>query len=174
MEQALKIKEVTKDMVILEVNAKDALAVARNPWLDSKDAYITVTRGKHHAMSVIDEDGHARISSLEWGGNSHTMTDEIGNMLKKAVIAEIEANRIPYDARVEPNAVPCSVKVFYNINYKKWQATLEFEFECQEQLWWFDDCYDYEKAIEIVRGIYPQLKTAEVAKSDLYDVWEMK
>ena len=65
MDDVFEICEVSDDKVIIKVNTDDLLAIARHIGLDANAAYITVTRGKDHVLSVIKKDGTSY--SFDWG-----------------------------------------------------------------------------------------------------------
>ena len=72
MNKVFEVQEITDEQVILKVNAKDPLTVAQHPYLDATMAYITVTKGDNHILTVIKEDG-SRGVSFHWGLGGYTL-----------------------------------------------------------------------------------------------------
>lgn len=75
---------VRPDLVVLGVNADDPLTVALNPFVSSDMAYISVTRGTQHVLTVVRKDG--TTWNFEWGYDRYTLIGGSSEALKKAVI----------------------------------------------------------------------------------------
>lgn len=122
MKSVFTLEERTPDQVIVKVNAvNDPLVIARHPYIDSKMAYITVTRGENHVFTVINHDG--TTWSIEWGERGHTLISRSTELLKEKVVEYIEREcqiMLEWDDGEVDGAT-----IYYNPNFKKWQLTLE-------------------------------------------------
>ena len=121
LDQVFELVKEEPKQVIIKVNADDPLTIALFPFVSSDMAYITVTRGKNHTLTVVKKDG--KTWSFNWGENGHTLISDNTERLKKAAIEYIEEYmHILLEAggwRVK------EAKIFYNSYLKKWQLTLE-------------------------------------------------
>jgi hypothetical protein len=89
-----KLKEIKMDIfelysfsdeqVILKVNAKTPLDVAKHPYVQSNYEYITVTRGDNHILSIIYETG--KTESFSWSRNGSTCVSENKKRLRSEVV----------------------------------------------------------------------------------------
>lgn len=127
----LELVSVDNEKVVIKVNAKDPLTVALNPEFNSEMAYITITRGEKHIMTIIKEDGTSW--SFHWGGYSTTMVSDSVLAMKNKVIAFIRKNGIAYGLTGEPT----KATICYNHNFKSWQLTLERGRE-EDHIWYKD------------------------------------
>ena len=124
---------------ILKVKEVDNLTIAEYPFISSKMDYITVTRGRRHTMTVINEDGSTW--SVNWGEGGVTMCSDSVNALKWAVRDFFQQDcGILLDLTVDNSQIK-EATVFYNSNFRKWQLNLRVG-PYQEQNIWFDDCED--------------------------------
>lgn len=131
MSSVLELVQNDREKVVIKVNAKDPLTVALNPEFNSEMAYITVTKGKKHIMTIIKEDGTSW--SFHWGGNSCTMVSDSVLAMKNKVIAFIRENGIAYGL----TDYPTKATIFYNDYFKSWQLTLERGRE-EDHIWYKD------------------------------------
>ena len=114
----LELVSVDNEKVVIKINAKDPLTVAMNPEFNSNMAYITVTRGESHIMTIIREDGSSW--SFHWGSNGTTLISDSVLAMKNKVIAFIRENGIAYGL----TGYPTEATIFYNDYFKSWQLTL--------------------------------------------------
>lgn len=120
MSDVLTIEEVTDEQVIVKVNAKDALTVARHPYLSSDMAYITITRGKNHIFTVIKENG--TTWDFHFGESGYTLVSDGITKLKQKVLSFLDDNRIPIDY---DGGTLTGATIYYNSGYKKWQLAID-------------------------------------------------
>jgi hypothetical protein len=116
-----EIVERTPDKIILEVLAKDSLAVAKYPYVSAEWDYITVTRGKEHVLTIVDNNG-SRFD-FYWGESGYTLISESLKKLKLAVIDYLEKENyilLDWDDGKVNQASIC-----YNGNFESWQLKLE-------------------------------------------------
>lgn len=144
MKEVFELVKVDKDKAILKVKELDNLTIAEYPFLNSKMAYITITRGRRHTMTVINKDGSTW--SVDWGAGGYTLCSDSINSLKWAArdFFQIECG-IPLDLTVENSAIK-EAKVFYNRNCRAWQLNLRVG-PYQEQNIWFEDCNNKDDVI---------------------------
>lgn len=72
-----------KTQVILKVNAKDTLTVARHPYISMDYEYITLTKGINHILTTVRKDG--KTFSFSWGFCGGTLISENLMRLKDEV-----------------------------------------------------------------------------------------
>ncbi len=89
--------EETREQVIVQVNADDALTVARHPYVSSNMAYITVTRGKEHVFTVVRKDG------TTWCFGSSTLLSDGVRKLRDTLLSFIREQHVFIDVRTELN-----------------------------------------------------------------------
>ena len=145
LSNVLETKEVSSNQVIIKVNAKDPLTVAKYPFLDSEMAYITVTRGNEHVFTVIKENG--KTWSFHFGKSGHTLISESTEILKRNVMQFIKDNDIAIDYSGEK---PIKAKVYYNSNYRKWQLSVDTVKGCFNH--WSDTAKNFEEALDSFKG----------------------
>jgi hypothetical protein len=137
LNKVFKLAEIDDEQVIIKVNAKDSLTVARYPFLSSDYDYITVTRGGNHILTVIKSDG--KTFSFHWGTSGYTLISEDFELLRKQVCQFIHDNYIMLELKGKPESK--KVNIYYNANYKKWQLSCNANF-------WSDKATDLESAIK--------------------------
>lgn len=120
LSKVLSIQEVDYNQVIVKVDAKDPLTVAKYPFLSSDYAYITVTRGKEHIFTVVHED--ATTFDFHFGSSGHTLISEGLEELKNQVMGFIADNGIfmEYDGEKPID----KATIYFNNNFNQWQLTL--------------------------------------------------
>ena len=120
LDKVFAIEEIDDSQVIIKVNAKDPLTVAKYPFLESQYAFINITRGCKQILTVIYDDGHT--FDFHWGGGSMTIIGENLTKLKQAVLQFIDENAILLDYTGE--TVVTEISIYYNDNYKRWQLNI--------------------------------------------------
>lgn len=160
----LEIFEVTKEQIIIKVNADDPLTVARHPYLNSNMAYITLTRGRKHIFTVINKDGSTW--DFYFGEGGHTIIGEATEKLKRSVLEFINDNNIPIEYC---GGTPVAATVYYNKNYQKWQLTVETT--KKDFHFWADKATDMKSAMKV----FGTMVKAKEWKHDIavtgIDVW---
>lgn len=96
-----ELVEETSEQVIVKVNAKDPLTVARHPFVTAQMAYITVTRGDNHIFTIVYDDGHTW--SCEYGRRGYTLIGENTKRLRSKLLDYLDENHVFLDARTELN-----------------------------------------------------------------------
>ena len=145
LSKVLEIKEISKKQVIIKVNAKDPLTVARYPFLNSEMAYITVTRGDEHVFTVTKENG--KTWSFHFGKSGYTLIDESTETLKRNVMQFIKDNDI---AIKYSEGTPTKATVYYNSNLRKWQLSVDTTTGCF--IHWSDTAKNLDEALESFKG----------------------
>ena len=142
LDRIFQIQDTTDTMVIIKVTADNPLLIAQFPFVQKNYAYITVTRGEDHNLTVVYEDGHT--FSFHWGHSGYTLVDETCDMLHWAVEQFIEESDIllSYDG-----GKVSSVCIYYNSNFGKWQLTLEV-FGGSNGYYWSSTATDAESMIK--------------------------
>lgn len=163
-----EIEEFDDQQVIVKVNAKDALAVARHPYVSSDMAYITVSRGVDHIFTVIKSDG--KTFSFSFGASGYTLISEGLEALKKAVLDFISKNGINIDYR---GGRPSNADIFYNKNFKKWQLTIYVVASAPVYVW-SDTATDIDSAIEAFKPYVTAEKWEQTKAMTGIDVWKAK
>lgn len=127
-----KVIQNTPAQVVLQNTAKTGLDVALHPYVSTDVDYITVTKGDNHNCTVINTKGNTY--NFHWGKNGYTLVSENVQMLKQAVMNFISSQGIALDVCtiMQPN----KARIFYNNNFRKWQATLSFPDSSKEQYYW--------------------------------------
>lgn len=149
LEKVFQLVQVTPSQIILKVTADDPLTVALYPFVSSDMAYITVTRGDEHTLTVTKKDG--KTWSFHWGNSGYTLISENGERLKKAVIEYIQDYQ-----HILLGWVDCKINeatIYYNNNFRKWQLTLEGRNNGKyvKAYWWSDTAHDMEEmATEVI------------------------
>ena len=153
LEQVFTLVEATPGQVVLKVLADNPLTVAKFPFVSMDMAYITVTRGKNHTLTVTKKDG--KTWSFDWGERGYTLISDNTERLKKAAIEYIEDYMhilLERGAWRVKNA-----KIFYNSYLKKWQLTLEGKDQngFHEAHWWSKTAKSYEEmATDVIPYIH--------------------
>lgn len=155
--------------VILKVNAKDALTVARHPYLSSDMAYITISKGRDHTLSVINENGTVG-KSFDWGESGYTLIGGRLEQLRAASVRFAQLQAICLDARTM--SYPTEATIFYNPNFKCWQAQLGFADCRDEQLVYDSSATCAADMLEVIKRYNPGFGEMEqgVAQTGI-DIW---
>lgn len=160
MERQMQIKESkeeingftlaknTEEMAILKVMAKTPWEIAQYPYLSLDYEYITMTKEEKNVFTIVKTDGTTfSFSNLEMTGASiGKLKGEVYGALKKyGVTINIPTMELPY-----------KMSIFYNRNFKSWQADLLFEGFSDEQQMYFSTpknaeelCNEIEKRFRI-------------------------
>ena len=133
----LELVSVDNEKVVIKINAKDPLTVAMNPEFSSNMAYITVTRGEKHIMTIIRADG--TTWSFHWGGGSSTLISDSVAAMRNKVVDFIRDNGIIFGLTNKPS----EATIYYNNNYKSWQLTLSHGRE-SDYIWYKDAHNEYD------------------------------
>ena len=147
LQKVFSLVEETPEQVIIKVLADDPLTIARYPFVDSEMAYITVTRGEEHILTVVKKDG--KTYSFHWGSSGYTLISENMEELKKAVIEYIQDD--VYILLERTGWEIAEAKIYYNDYYRKWQLTLEGKGSRQCAHWWSKTAESFEEmAAEVI------------------------
>ena len=112
LDRIFKIQEVQDDKVIIQVNAgDDPLTVAQYPFIELRYAFITVTRGNSHIMTVIYWDGTTK--SYEWSYH-HLIDNMITEMLKQAVTKYMHDNGILFEYKPAAGREIMKIDIFHS------------------------------------------------------------
>ena len=117
-----ELVENTKEQVIIKVNTKTPLEVAKHPYLSAEYEYITVTKGRNHIFTIIYKNGNTQNFDFEESG--YTLISDTMTLLKTKIIEFIENNGIMID--VNTCEKPIEACIYYNSNFENWQATLTY------------------------------------------------
>ena len=132
--------KATPSQVTLKVTHNDdPLTIADFPFVNSKMAYITVTKGKNHTLTVINKDG--TTWSFDWGERGHTLISASTEQLKKAVIDYVE-NYMHILLDWEDQRITEAV-IYFNSNFGKWQLTIRGH-RGGYAYWWSKDATSWE------------------------------
>lgn len=116
MNEVFEVEVNECDKVVLKVNADDALTIAMNPFVSSDMAYITVTKGKNHILTVVKKDG--TTYSFHWGHNGYTLISDSLEELRKNVVKYIKSQNILLDY---DGTTPSEVYVSFNERFAQWE-----------------------------------------------------
>lgn len=122
LNKVFSIEENTPTEVIVKVLPLSLIDVAKHPFVSADWAYITVTKGKNHVLSVIKQDGTKGVS-FEWGKGGYTLISNGLEDLKQAVCLFVErdsAIMLDVDFESIKEATIC-----YNSNFKKWELIID-------------------------------------------------
>lgn len=168
MDKIFELEEYDDKQVIVKVNAKDTLAVAKHPYVSSDMAYITVTRGTDHIFTVIKSDG--KTFSFSFGVSGYTPISEALEALKKAVLDFISKNGININYH---GGRPNNADIFYNKNFKKWQLAIDVVASATVYFW-SDTATDIDSAIEAFKPYVTAEKWEQTKAITGIDVWKAK
>jgi len=152
LEKVFTLVEATPGQVIIKVLAEDPLTIARFPFVDSTMAYITVTRGENHILTVTRKDG--KTYSFNWGSNGHTLISDSLEELRKAVVEYIEDYM--HILLEQTNWQTKEATIYFNKYFDKWQLTLEGKGSGRQCAhWWSKTAKSYE---EMAAEVIPYVK----------------
>ena len=168
MDKIFELEEYDDKQVIVKVNAKDTLAVAKHPYVSSDIAYITVTRGTDHIFTVIKSDG--KTFSFSFGSSGYTLISKDLEALEKAVLDFISKNGINIYYH---GGKPSNADIFYNKNFEKWQLTI-YVVASAPVYFWSDTATDIDSAIEAFKPYVTAEKWEKTKAMTGIDVWKAK
>lgn len=119
MNKVFELVSNSNEQVVLKVLADDPLVVAMCPYVSGDMAYITVTKGENHVMTVINK--NAKRWSFDWGTSGYTLISSSTERLKKEVLKYIDSLNISIEYQGQPVH---QVNVYYNDWYKKWEISI--------------------------------------------------
>ena len=160
----LELVSVDNEKVVIKINAKDPLTVAMNPGFSSNMAYITVTRGEKHIMTIVREDG--TTWSFHWGGGSSTLISDSVAAMRDKVVDFIRENGIVFGLTNKPS----EATIYYNNNYKSWQLTLRNGGE-SDYIWYKDACNESDMMSYAKKFLNPICWQKGVAQTGI-DIWK--
>lgn len=173
MKEVFEVASNTDDLVVLKVNADDPLVVAMNPYVSSDMAYISVTKGGNHVLTVIKKDG-THGTCFHWGDGGYTLISDGLEILKKNVIKFIEEH-----VNFSIVGTPTSCTMNYHTWYKGWQLTFE-RGSSRGHVWWHGSSpTDLSGAKEWSRKLFDRygykepVWKEEIARNGI-TVWETK
>ena len=159
----LELVSVDNEKVVIKINAKDPLTVAMNPEFSFNMAYITVTRGEKHIMTIIREDG--TTWSFHWGGGSSTLISDSVAAMRNKVVDFIRENGIVLGLTNKPS----EATIYYNNNYKSWQLTLRNGGE-SDYIWYKDAHNECDMMVYAKKFLNPICWQKGVAQTGI-DIW---
>lgn len=162
--------ENTDEMVILKNEVKRPIDIAKNPWLSSDDEYVTITKGRDHVLTLVKTNG--KTVSISFGGRGHTLISDNFRRLKEKAIETAHVFGVLLE--IPTTKKPDNVCIFYNDNYKMWQAVLTVNgFNIREYIW-FNDAINQNDTLELVEDCF-EIKFKELtykrAQTGI-DTWE--
>lgn len=144
------LAENTDEMVILKNEVKRPIDVAKNPWLSAEDEYVTIAKGRNHVLTLVKTNG--KTVSITFGERGYTLISDNFRRLKEKAIEAAHVFGVLLE--VPTTKVPDNVCIFYNDNYKMWQAVLTVNgFNARENIW-FNDAFDQNDALELVEQCF--------------------
>ncbi len=90
LSKVMKIVDRNSDRVVIEVKSDDPLTTAMYPFIPGNTAYITVTLGENHVLTVVKKDNST--FSFHWGIGGYTLISESLEQLRKEVVNFLERN----------------------------------------------------------------------------------
>ena len=159
----LELVSVDNEKVVIKINAKDPLTVAMNPEFSSNMAYITITRGENHIMTIVREDG--TTWSFHWGCSSSTLISDSVATMRNKVVDFIRENGIVFGLTNKPS----EATIYYNNNYKSWQLTLRNGSE-SDYIWYEDAHNEYDMMAYAKKFLNPICWQKGVAQTGI-DIW---
>ena len=171
LKKIFEIVSNNSEQVVLKVNADDPLTVAMNPYVSGNYAYITVTKGTEHILTVTKKDGST--FSFHWGDSGYTLISENLERLRKEVIKFIEHEGILLGWNTDE--LPTEISIFYNSNYKSWQFTARGN--KVQAYYWSDYASSWEEMANEVYRFFPRFKACcwghDTAVTGI-DIWKLK
>lgn len=84
LSKVMKIMDRNSDRVVIKVNSDDPLTTAMYPFIPGNTAYISVTLGENHVLTVIKKDNST--FSFHWGIGGYTLISESLEQLRREVV----------------------------------------------------------------------------------------
>lgn len=114
--------EETREQVVVEVNAKDPLTVAKHPYVTAQMRYVTVTRGEDNVFTIVNDDG-STWSCYE-GLSGYTVVSENVRRLKEELKSFLKSEHVFLDVNSDLNP--------YAAKFYKWRIM------DGPERWWVD------------------------------------
>lgn len=139
----------TEELVILKNEVKTPLEVAQHPYLSSDVEYVTITKGPYdHTVTIIKKDG--TTFSFDIGRRSTLVSENLTRLKNKAIEA---AHYFGVLLEIKTMKKPDSVRIFYNDNYRAWQAVLTVRgLKGSEYIW--TDASNQNEILKHVEGYF--------------------
>lgn len=168
LEKIFQLVKATPGQVTIKVtHDDDPLKIAEYPFVNSEMAYITVTKGKRHTLTIVKKDGTSW--SFWWGQGGHTLISDNTDRLRRAVIRYIEDYMHILLDWEDQRIVKATI--FYNNNYKLWQLTIEGE-RGGEAHWWSKDATSWEEmATDVIPYVHACGWEHDIAMTGI-DIWK--
>ena len=165
LKKIFSIKEVDNNQVIVKVKANNPLTVARFPFVNSDMAYITITRGENHIVTIIKKNGST--FDFSFGISGKTCICDSLELLKENLLHFIKQNDIIIDYA---GGKITRAEIYYNNSsyYKKWQLnTNKFNY-------WSDTATNAEEMIEECKKFINAKKWEKIENSNVGYVFEAR
>lgn len=148
MKYPFTLVDNTEEHVILKNEAKSSLDVARFPYVNSQCDYITVTKGRNHILTIINENGGT--FDFHWGERGYSLVTEAHDLLRKKVVEFVEKEcAISLEVRTIEN--PVKAHIFYNSNFGLWQGKLIYRNGETANVWDKSCCDEIDMAEYLTR-----------------------
>lgn len=92
LSKVMKIVDRNSDRVVIEVKSDDPLTTAMYPFIPGNTAYITVTLGDNHVLTVVKKNNST--FSFHWGIDGYTLVSESLEQLRREVVKFLECKGI--------------------------------------------------------------------------------
>ena len=92
LSKVMKIVDRNSDRVVIEVKSDDPLTTAMYPFIPGNTAYITVTLGDNHVLTVVKKDNST--FSFNWGIGGCTLISENLSQLRREVVTFLKVKGI--------------------------------------------------------------------------------
>lgn len=92
LDEIFKMVMSDEDKVIIEVMADTPLKTAMYPFVSGEYKYLTLTRGRHHILTIVDKDN--TTFAFGWGCKGDTCVSERLRLLKANVLQFVKDNNI--------------------------------------------------------------------------------
>lgn len=143
----------SNEMVILEIKDKDALSIAKHPYLSSDYKYITVSKGIKNMLTVTKENGTTTSNYIQNLNFERLNISTISDLLEFKVLEAILKYGIPIGLKTV--YMPTSFKLCFNPTYKLWQTYISVKNSFSSQLYFFDkSIVTLENAINELENIF--------------------
>ena len=165
LKKIFSIKEVDNNQVIVKVKTNNPLTVARFPFINNDMAYITITRGKNHIVTIVKKNGSTLDFSFGIGGKT-CICDSL-ELLKENLLHFIKQNDIIIDYA---GGKITRAEIYYNnsFSYRKWQLTTN------KFCYWSDTATNEEEMIEECEKFINAKKWEKVENCNVGYVFEAR
>lgn len=162
------------EQVVIKIDELQPIDVAMHPYLDASMAYVTITRGADHTLTVVKRDG-SRMASWTWTARRAPKVEGNAKRLLEAMCDECEKSGVCIE--VPSASKPSSCNVFLNPNIDTWQARIIFLGGRYSQLITFPKATSEDDVVSSLLSDYrfefdpePTLSTAPSG----IDVWSLR